>query len=194
MHPEDERPAGIIVLVVVFAVQAAAWFGLSGLLLVIAYLVHDTSSPVLFLWAVFLLLGLVYARVARGFWEHASWSWTAAYLLSILGLLSFPIGLVLSPFLLFALLGTPASAIAMVLLFLRGVRRSLGHYPSFIGERTYDEYLLARYPSLARARSAADLGGAGERAPAGRGAFCAGCGAALDAGDAFCGKCGARSA
>jgi len=195
MYPADERPAGLVVLVVLFALQAAVWFAFSGLLLVVANLVG--SAPILakVLWVAFLLPGLLYVRVAQGLWGRASWSWSAAIVLSVFGLASFPIGLVLPPVLLFAPLGTPTSIAALIVLSLRHTRMHLGHYPSFVGERTYDEYLLARYPSLARARSAAALTEAGSRAvPADRGAFCAGCGAALDAGDAFCGRCGARSA
>lgn len=180
MYSDDERPAGIVVLVVVFALQAAVWFGVSGLLLVLANPVGSAPMLVKFLWVGFLLPGLLYVRVAQGFWEHASWSWSAAIVLSVFGLASFPIGLVLPPLLLFAPLGTPTSLVALIALSLRDTRTELGHYPPFVGERTYDEHLLARYPSLA--------------APVDRGAFCAGCGAALDAGDAFCGKCGARSA
>ncbi len=204
MYLGDERPAGIVILLVLFALEAAAWFALAGLTLLVAFpecgcsIVPWSWRIVLFglISVALLCVGLLYVDTARDLWGMERSAWRAAIALSAFAFASGPLALTLaSPFRFYAPLGVPVGLICLVILFHRSVAPRFGYNPSHARERVSGGSPPKTQDGLAQARSAVPLDEAEYRAAlAGPSALCAGCGAPLDAADAFCGKCGSKAA
>lgn len=99
------RPLGITILVILEVISGLIWFGSAASLLIAAGaavmipLIGLLAGGVLvIISAISIILGLVSFAIAWGFWIGASWSWSLAISLSILGiilgLLTLPAGII----------------------------------------------------------------------------------------------------
>jgi len=175
MYWAEEKPGKVEALTVLFAVEGGAWFFAA---LLLDFFFRGAGPPSL-CCGVPALLGALDLVVAYGLWNLSGWSWTAGIVLAAVGLAFVPVG-------------TVVGIIALILLLRPEVRLALGETPWEVYGAAYGARIRQAYPGLMRARAeaAAALRRLATEAPANPVPVCATCGAELEPGDMFCGKCG----
>ncbi len=122
MYPADERPAGVVVLVALFALEGVGWLVSVAFL---APLLPRSTGGAATACGLAGFLGVLDLLVAYGLWTLAHWSWTGGIALSAIGVAAYPIGLfqglpLTLPF------GLVVSLAAFVFLFRPSVMAALG--------------------------------------------------------------------
>ena len=79
--PPQERPIGVVILAVLYLINAIVVFALVGMLVSLA------GTAALVCASPFILFGIFYLLVALGLYAMKTWAWIVALVFAILGLL-----------------------------------------------------------------------------------------------------------
>ena len=92
----DDKPAGIVILVILYVLSSLAALGLGALMLGGGAILGGLEGAVAGgLGAFGVIVGILGLLVAWGLWNLRSWARIVAIILAVLNLLSFPIGTIL---------------------------------------------------------------------------------------------------
>ena len=94
--PVRERPAGVTVLAVLYIIEGLSFllFPLIGTM-VLSFILGDVA-PTVMCWIIFAIPALICILVAVGLLGGKGWARTLALLFAIIGLLSVPLGTIMS--------------------------------------------------------------------------------------------------
>jgi hypothetical protein len=91
--PPGGRPVGVIILAILYLLNAVVVFAMVGLLMVWGAL--EAGGAAIICLAPFILFGVFFLLIAFGLYAMRTWAWTVALVFAILGLLG-AIGILVS--------------------------------------------------------------------------------------------------
>jgi hypothetical protein len=94
----EDKPGGIVLLAILYGLGGLGWLGLGGMLTAGGgFLGLDEGGGLLAaLGAIGIIIGLIYFLIAWGLWTLKPWARMMAIIFAVIGLLSFPVGTVIS--------------------------------------------------------------------------------------------------
>ena len=92
-----ERPGGITVLALLYAIEGLFGLGMGGMFLAGGSMIPGLGGSFMAAFGiVMVIIALIDFVIAYGLWTMQSWARTVAIIFAIIGLLGFPIGTIIS--------------------------------------------------------------------------------------------------